>query len=129
VSDVRHFDAGDPGATTSDGSSRLELVTADPALLATGRLVVTATLKGDPVAVAARPPAPVGTADLGLDGDATGYALALLWALLFAAAVWLVRRLRVRWPRAVAYTFATPVVLTLAVLVFSSLDHVLPGTL
>lgn len=129
VSDVRHVSAGDPGATASDGKSRLELVTSDPLFLATGRLMVTATLKGDPVAVAARPPATVGGTDLGLDGEATGFALALFWALLIAATLWAVRHVHPRWPRAVTYTFAAPVLLTLAVLVFSSLDRVLPGTL
>jgi sortase A len=129
VSDVRHVSAGDPGATASDGKSRLELVTSDPLLLATGRLMVTATLQGDPVAVAARPPATVGGTDLGLDGEATGFALALFWALLVAATLWAVRHMHPRWPRAVTYTFAAPVLLTLAVLVFSSLDRVLPGTL
>ncbi len=129
VTDVRHLDGGLDQAPQTGERSLLELVTSDPAFLPGGRLVVDASLHGPPVAVADRAPVSVGSVDLGLDGDAGGILVALLWALATVALIVVLRRVRTRWPRTVTYMFASPVLVALVVLAFSSLDRVLPGTL
>jgi sortase A len=128
VNTVEHVGAGatDPVLDTPD--NRLTLVTSDPAYLASGRLVVEASLQGRPLDVASRRPVLVGTADLGLTGDPLGLALGVVWAELLGLTVYLAWRYRHRWSPEVLYLLAAPVVLILAVLTFSSLDLMLPGT-
>jgi sortase A len=129
VVSVHRVGAGNAAPLIGTTDSRMTLVTSDSQLFPTGRLVVVATLQGKPVAVANRPKVPITTADLGLVGDPAALWFVVLWAPLLIAAVWLVRRFRRQWPLSVTTMFAVPVVLTLAVLVLSSLDPVLPGTL
>jgi sortase A len=96
--------------------------------LASGDRIAVTT--GAPVAVATRGPVHVAAAELGLTGDPLGLVFALLWAALLGGTIWVVTRwLVARWPRSVRYMLALPVLLALAVLAFSSLDPVLPGTL
>jgi sortase A len=129
VSSVGHVSPGaaDPVVATTD--NRLTLITADPALVGSGRLVVVASLQGNPLDIAHRRPVLVGTADLGLTGDPLGLALGLIWAELLALSLFLAWRYRHRWSPEVLYLLTAPVVLILAVLTFSSLDLLLPGTL
>lgn len=129
VKSIRRVAAGQADVLTGNLDSRLTLVTSDPPYLAAGRLAVVAKLEGVPVAIANRPPVAVGNAELGLAGDPAGFGLALFWGLLLASAIWLTRRLRLLWPASVTYMFAVPVILGLALLVFSGLDRALPGTL
>jgi sortase A len=128
VNRVEHVGAGatDPVLDTPD--NRLTLLTSDPAYLASGRLVVEASLQGRPLDLAHRRPVLVGTADLGLTGDPLGLALGLVWAELLGLTLFLARRYRNRWSPEVLYLLTAPVVLVLAVLTFSSLDLMLPGT-
>ena len=117
----------DPVLGTSD--SRLTLMTSDPPYLATGRLVVVAMLKGNPIAVASRAPALVGDSELGLSGDALGLALGILWGQVLILVTWVGWRQRHRWPQAVLYLLGVPLILALLVLAFTSFDMLLPGTL
>ena len=75
-----------------------------------------------------RAPVLVGNADLGLTGDPLGLALGLIWAELLGLTVFLAWRYRHRWSPEVLYLLTAPIVLILAVLTFSSLDLMLPGT-
>ncbi len=129
VSSVGHVSPGaaDPVVATAD--NRLTLITADPAFIGSGRLVVVAKLQGKPLDVSHRRPVLVGTADLGLTGDPLGLALGLIWAELLALTIVLAWRYRRRWSPEVLYLLTAPLVLILAVLTFSSLDLLLPGTL
>jgi sortase A len=130
VSHVGSLPSGQADPLVGTRDSRLTMITSDPAFLPTGRLVVVAMLQGAPVAVATRGPVHVAAAELGLTGDPLGLVFALLWAALLGGTIWVVTRwLVARWPRSVRYMLALPVLLALAVLAFSSLDPVLPGTL
>jgi sortase A len=129
VSRVGHVNPGnaDPVVATTD--NRLTLITADPAFIASGRLVVEATLQGNPLDISQRRAVPVGTADLGLAGDPLGLAFGLIWGELLALTLWLAWRHRHRWSPEVLYLLTAPVALVLTVLTFSTLDLLLPGTL
>jgi sortase A len=129
VQNVRRVSPGQTDPIVGTTNSRLTLVTSDPAYLATGRLVVVAVLQGRPLSVDLRAPAFVAPSDLGLSGDPLGLGLGIIWGELLAAAIWVAWRLRRRWPAAVVYLLAAPVVVSLAVLTFSSFDLLLPGTL
>ena len=129
VTSVGHVGEGQPDPVLGTSDSRLTLITSDPAFVASGRLVVKAKLQGRPAAVATRAPALVGSSELGLDGDSLGLGLGIIWGELLLAALWLAWRWRNRWPAVVVYLIATPVVLALAVLTFTSFDLLLPGTL
>ena len=129
VSAIRRVGAGDAEPLTGTLDSRLTLVTSDPAFFASQRLAVVASLQGQPVAVPKRAPAFVTAADLGLALDPIWLARAAGWALLLALAIAVAGRMRRHWPAPVTLMFATPVLLGLAVLLFSSVDGTLPGTL
>jgi len=129
VSDVRRQGARDASLILGTADNRLTLVTSDPAYLATGRLVVVAALQGKAVAVPKRSAVALQSSDLGLSGDALSASLAALWLVLLVVAASLTWRVRERWPASVRYMLATPVIIALAVLAFSSFDAVLPGTL
>ncbi len=129
VTAVGRIRPGQPEPLTGTLDSRLTLVTSDPAFTASGRLVVVASLDGAPIFLPNRSPVPVGEDDLGLAGDPLGLGLALIWGQLLALVLFAGRRLTAIWSRPVVWLLATPVVLALAVLAFSSLDRMLPGTL
>jgi sortase A len=128
VTSVKHVSPGAPDPILDTPNNRLTLITSDPAMLASGRLVVEASLIGLPLDVAHRAPVLVGSADLGLAGDSLGLALGLIWAELLGLTVFLAWRYRRRWSPEVLYLLTAPIVLILAVLTFSSLDLMLPGT-
>lgn len=129
VSSVRAISTGQQDPLTPTADSRLTLVTSNPEYIASGRLAVFARLMGRPLAVPSRPPVFVAGAELGLGGDPVGLVLLVVFAELLAAAAWLVLRLRRRWPPVVLYTLGAPVLVTLSLLVFASIDLLLPGTL
>jgi len=129
VSTVKRVTPGQADPVTGTSDSRLTLVTSDPAFFASGQLAVVAKLEGAPLDVPKRTQPPLSTSDLGLAGDRLGLALTPVWAGLLIAAVWLTLRLRRRFPDSVMYMLGAPVVLGLALLTFTSLDRLLPGTL
>lgn len=129
VSDVHRSDAGAPDPLNGSLDSRLTLITSDPAFVPDGRLAVVATLVGRPTDLPGRAPATVSAGDLGLNGDAVGLWLAVLWGGLLAGAVWVVWRFSRLWPTRVRYLIGAPIILTLVVLTLSNLDRALPGSL
>jgi LPXTG-site transpeptidase (sortase) family protein len=126
---VHAVGAGDPDLLGPSTDSRLTLVTSDPVLLATGRLVATAELVGYPAAVPQRPPVTVAQDELGLSGDTTGLLLFLLCVQLLVVAAFVAVRAARRYPWRVVYLVAAPVVLLLTWSAFENLARVLPGTL
>jgi sortase A len=129
VTTVSHVNVGQPDPASPTVDSRMTLLTSDPAYISTGELAVTAKLQGKPLAVATRPPVLAGTADLGLSGDPIGLGFGLIWLELLAASAWLTWRLHLRLPGSVLSMFGAPVMLTLALLAFSNLDSLFPGTM
>lgn len=129
VSGVAHTGAGAPEALNATLDSRLTLITSDPAYVPDGRLAVVAMLRGDPVDVPGDRRVPFSSADLGLAGDPVSLAPTLLWALLAAACVLMTWRTGRRWPARLRFLLAGPVVVALLLLLFSSADRLLPGTM
>lgn len=117
----------DPLDDSSD--SRLTLVTSDPAYVPDGRLAIVAKLQGAPVGVPTRSRAPVNASDLGLAGDSLGLGLALFWGLVLAGAIWVLWRGARPWPARLRHLLATPLLTALALLVFASIDRLLPGSM
>ena len=84
---VTHVATVQPGQSDVIGptaDSRLTLVTSTSAL-SSDRRAVTATLIGNPVGVATRPPATAGSDELGTVGDVAGLYLAIIWLIALAA--------------------------------------------
>jgi sortase A len=129
VSQVGRVSTGDVAPLQGTLDSRLTLVTSDPTYLFSGRLVVVAMLRGDPLAVARRNPPGITALDLGLASDPVWLAPAALAGQLLALTIWLTVRMRRRWPVSVTYMFAGPVIAALTVLVITTIDRGLPGTL
>jgi LPXTG-site transpeptidase (sortase) family protein len=129
VSDIQHTGGGQSDPLNGTLDSRLTLVTSDPAYFPDGRLSVVAKLKGDPIAVPDRPRVPVSASELGLAGDPYGLGLALFWGLVVTAAAWAAWRFTQRWPMRVRHLLATPLLIALFLLVFASIDRLLPGTM
>jgi sortase A len=129
VSKLVTVGVGESDVVAGTKSSRLTLLTSEPAYVATGRLAVIATLKGKPVAVPTRPAALMDATQLGLAGDPVGLALGVVWLNLLIGAVFISWRLRRRLPWSVLYLFAAPVITTLALLTYVNLDSLLPGTM
>ena len=115
---------------TAAGSKRntLTVVTSDPSLTASQRLVVQAELQGTAVNYTPNP-IQVGADQLGLSGESGAWLpLVLSMQLLLLGslgAAWLLRR----WHRGAAWCVGAPFVLALAWLVCAQLLRVLPGAL
>lgn len=129
VSTVERTGGGKSDPLNGTFDNRLTLVTSDPAFFPDGRLSVVATLKGPPISVPDRARVPVSSAELGLAADPYGLGLALFWAVLIGAAIWATWRTRQLWPARVRHLFATPLLIALVLLLFASLDRLLPGTM
>jgi len=135
VAETKTVRPGDDDVLSQSSVNVLTLVTAHPAFQASERLVVVATLEGEPIGVSAKAEDDIGTAvvltpdELGRDGDATAWAPALLWAELLAIAVVVTRRLTRGRSRPTAWLLAAPVIVMLAVLFFESANRLLPSTL
>ena len=129
VSDIQHTGAGQADPLNGSLDNRLTLVTSDPAYFPDCRLSVVAKLQGKPVNVPDRPRVPVSASELGLAGDPYGLGLALFWSLVVAAAAWATWRWARHWPVRVRHLIATPLLLALVLLVFASIDRLLPGTM
>lgn len=125
---VRRTASNDAGPLVGTTDSRLTLVTSNPAILPSGRLVVVAKLVGKPVALPSRASPRLAADDLGLTGDPAAALFALVWVAALGLVLAAFRWAR-RWPRSVRYMLAAPAVAACLVLLFASLDPVLPGTL
>ena len=128
VTRVLHVTPGQPEVLAPTLDSELTLLTSDPAFVATGRLAVVAKLQGNPLGIAKRPTVSVGSNQLGLEGDASGLVMFLVWTPLLVLALWGARRLYRKLPARATYLLTTPVILMLLWLVFENLSRVLPGT-
>ncbi len=130
VDEVRTIDAGSPDVLAPDQSSNsLILTTSNPEYLASERLVVIASLQGDPVSLPERQPMVVGEDMTGASGDTRSLWLILVWTQVLIAALvgtWMLYR---RWPARIAYLITTPIALALVFLLFENLDRLLPSTL
>lgn len=114
------FEAGDEPTLT--------LVTSD-SLLSDRRLIVEATLDGEPVPAPGGQPTSVGQEELGVRGTGAQIAGLFLWAqtllLVAIGTVILYRRWRA-WP---SYLITTPVLAALVWLVFENVSTLLPATM
>jgi sortase A len=129
VSSTETINAGSAAPLLGTLDSRLTLVTSTPAYVPNGRLVVIALLQGTPIDVPTRPASSIAADDLGLASVPTATVVSAMWLLLLGVALGLALRLRTRWPASIVVMFAAPVVLGLAVLLFSGIDASLPGML
>lgn len=121
---------GDADVLGYRGDDRLTLVTSAPAYLATERLAIVATLDGDPVPPLEVPRATViDASESALAGDASGWSGVLLWGQLLVVTVgagWILSR---RWHAPSAWLLTAPLALALVLLLYESLDRLLPATL
>jgi sortase A len=130
VTEQRRFALGDTAPAAATTESRLTLITADP-LLARREVVVVALADGEPVqAPGPLPLRPAGERP-GRSTSVNGrWGPMLLWgqllALTAAVAAYLYRR---GWSPSVTYLLTTPVLITLAVLFYGSIDNLLPPSL
>ncbi|MEX0698640.1 MAG: sortase [Acidimicrobiia bacterium] len=123
------FDDDDAAAFIADGDALL-LVTSDPTLIASQRLVVVAEPTGELFVPGTRvPQTPITPAELGLGGDAGAAVGLLIWleiaALAMVAAVVMMRRW-LRWP---AWVIVTPVLAAVGWMVFEQVALLLPATI
>ncbi|MGN6377649.1 MAG: sortase [Gaiellales bacterium] len=108
--------------------SRLTLLTSQKAT-SSDRLEVVAKLEGRPVAVPLRAPVTAAPNELGTSGDLVALFEAIGWAQVLLIVVVLGVLAFRRWPARAAYLVTVPPVLMLLLLIFQSLDRMLPGTL
>ena len=111
--------------------SRLTLITSDPAYWARHELVVVFKLKGGK-GLQAPGPLPLRPAGQkpGLSSGSVPWGWILLWGQLLLITIGLTVYLYRRgWSTAVTYLLTTPVLITLAVLFYESVDTLLPPTL
>lgn len=128
VARVRTAAADDADVFDPGEDPTLTLVTSS-SLFSDERLIVEATLDGDPVPAPGGQPISVGQEELGARGTTAQLAGLFLWAqtlLLFAVAtVFLYRRWRA-WP---SYLITTPVLVAVLWLVFENVSLLLPSTM
>lgn len=128
VSRVYTVSAGQRDVVAPTADNRLTLVTSNSSVVPDGRLVVQATLLGEPYAVPSELVAVPGY-ELGLSGDPVAGGLAVLWSLLgiaiVIAAVLVVWRYRHPW---LVYLFATPLFIACGLLACESVARALPAT-
>jgi sortase A len=108
--------------------NRLTLFTADPAITASDRLVVTAALRGDPFAATVLRGG-LDPEGLGLTGERGAIAIVLVWLELLVALVLLAVFALTRWSRLVTWLVFAPGIALLAWLLFENAVRLLPATL
>lgn len=130
VASVATYGADDASAFVADEQDALLLVTSEPGVFVSGRLVVTAVPEGDSFERGTRVPQAAPTpAELGLGGNWAAAVGLLVWleiaAVVVVAALFLMRRWY-RWP---AWVIVTPVLVVVGWLVFQQFAQLLPATL
>lgn len=120
--------------------ARLTLTTCNPRFSASQRLVVVATLTGDPapapppttipdVPAGTKPPPRLAFEQPSLSGDRAAAGPTLLWGLIAALvgfAIWLLGR---RWRKVFAYPLGAPVFLVVLFIFFENIARVLPANI
>ena len=128
VSSVRHLAVGNGSFVQDHGDNRLTLFTAGSQWTANGRLVVTATLVGNPF-----PPTTLSrTLDadgLGLTGERDAAPYMLVWLQLLAIAALAAAYAATRWSASRAWLVFAPVLMLTLWLFFESATRLLPATL
>jgi sortase A len=122
---------GQPLPASPTSSGRLTLVTSASAGLGNNSLlVVTADLRGKPVARVPLAAAAVPPANFGLSGDSSALTPALVWGeglLVTLGVAWfLTRRSKRVW---LVYGIAAPIVVALSLLLFGAVATLLPATM
>lgn len=131
VTETTVIRAGQRDVLTPTADARLTLITSDPRYLATNRLAVIAVLQGRPLQPSLTRNVINTDGSIGLSGDASAIPLVILWGqalvIVALATFWLYRR----WSRhrPAAHLLTTPVLLALLVLLFQSMDRLLPATI
>jgi len=138
--------SGEVDILEPEEGNRLLLVTADPQYQATDRLVVSAVLDGEPVAAssllssatsaggdattaAGAPAVELNVSELGRQGDGAAWALVLLWMQFLVVALLAARWLYRNWLKWPTWLVSTPVVLFVAVNLFTAVNLLFPSTL
>ncbi len=128
VSSIAHLAASDGSFVQNHGDNRLTLFTTDSPWTASGRLVVTATLSGNPL-----PPTTLtNTLDadgLGLTGQRDAAPYMLVWLELLAAAALSTAFALSRWSKPRVWLVFAPVLALMMWLFFESFVRLLPATL
>jgi sortase A len=128
VASIAHLGAGDGSFVQNHGDNRLTLFTTDSRWTASGRLVVTAILSGNPL-----PPTTLtNTLDadgLGLTGQRDAAPYMLVWLELLAAAALLTAYAASRWSAPRVWLVFAPVLALTMWLFFESFVRLLPATL
>lgn len=129
VSSTTTYPADDAAAFVADGDALL-LVTSDPGLVASGRLVVTAEPDGELFERGARvPQSPPTPAELGLGGDWSAAVGLLIWLEIAAVAIVVALLLLRRWYRWPTWVLVVPLLAAVTWLVFQQFALLLPATL
>jgi len=128
VTSVMRLAAGDGSFVQNHGDNRLTLFTTDSRWTASGRLAVTATLRGNPL-----PPTTLtNTLDadgLGLTGQRDAAPYMLVWLELLAGAALLAAYAASRWSKPRVWLVFAPVLTLMMWLFFESFVRLLPATL
>lgn len=121
---------GEVDGLSEAGDARITLMTSEPALVASRRLVAVATLDGAAIPPTRDRPRAVGDEEIGLGGEPVAIAVLAAWVEVLVLA--LVARGRLRragWsPRSVRLV-SVPILVALVLLCFESLQRLLPATL
>jgi sortase A len=125
----RRVGSGAPDVLGASVDNRMTLVTSDPVLLASQRLVVVARLTSAAQGSPNGRPTDVRPDEDALRGQGTAALPLLVWAELLLAAVIGAGWVRRRWPPGNTWLLTAPVVAALLWLVFASLTRLLPATL
>jgi sortase A len=125
----RRVGAGRADVLGASADNRITLVTSDPVLLSSQRLVVVARLQSPPQGSPDGRVTDVRSDEDGLRGQSSAALPLLVWAELLLAAVIGAGWLKRRWPAANVWLLTAPVVTALLWLVFANLTRLLPATL
>jgi len=128
VASVRTLGATDGSFVQDHGDNRLTLFTTASPLAAGGRLVVTATLIGNPLPPTVLPRT-LDADGLGLTGERDSAPNVLVWLELLAVAALLATYARSRWSSARTWLVFAPAIALLVWLFFESAVRLLPATL
>jgi sortase A len=128
VTGVANLAGTDASFVQYRNDNRLTLFTSNSTWDPTGRLVVTATLDGNPLPATTRS-GEIDPAALGLIGDRSAAPSIHGWLELLAAAALAAAYAATRWSRLRTWLFFSPVLVLLTWQVFMSLMRLLPGTI